>query len=137
MFKEKMLLQLMEDKLLIEAGRKRRVAFQGAELDLGEMPSFNLNPSRAAMNFNVLRRMDNTFRAFQGIAGTTKLITKRKPIVAAGVDFLKMNHPGHNIRMTEDILAFEPDEDMINMSENPLWIIEPKSEFEVAIKRIF
>lgn len=137
MYKEHMLLRLMEDKVLLAEGRKRRVAFVGAELDVGNMPTFNMDPSKASINFGVLRRMDPTFKAYQGLAGTTRLVTRRNPIIAAGVDLLQTTHPGHNIRMTEDILSFEPDEELINMSANPLWVIEPKTANEVIIKRIF
>lgn len=91
----------------------------------------------ASLNVGVLRKFDSGVKIRQGRAGLIHVRTAFHPMVIAGVNYLNSMHPGHNIRMTEDILAFEPDEELINMSENPLWVIQPEDEFNVKIKRIF
>ena len=101
-------------------------------------PVFLPNLGRdASLNLGILRKFDSGVVIRQGRAGLVHVRTAFRPMVNAGVNYMTIMHPGHNIRMTEDILAFEPDEELINMSENPLWIIQPEDEFNVAIKRIF
>lgn len=123
--------QWFEDALEI---KRSRTAFAAPTL---QSKALDLSPRNAALNLGPLRKFDPTLKVKAGFGHTTHLITSRKAMVITGIDLLKATHPGHNLRMTEDILSFEPDEDLINMSENPLWIIQPQSEFAVAIKRIF
>lgn len=134
---EKLLMQLVEDKLLEAGGRRNRRAFQNANVDITRAPLLDMSPARQRLNFAVIKQIDPTLQVAQSVNGIIRLTTRKHPLYRAGIDFLSKKHPGHNIRMTEDILSFEPEEGLINMSENPLWIVQPENEFQVAIKRIF
>lgn len=118
---------------LSEDPKVRRTASAAAA---NAFPTGVLDIRASRLNFDALKAKDPTLTVRAGMGGLINVSTKRIPLVADGINRLQTEHPAHKLIMTEDILSYEPDEDLIFMSVNPIWIVQPKDDFAVSIKRV-
>ena len=89
------------------------------------------------MNFKGLQKADAYANIVQ--MGRGYNVRLSKPHLAFNMrDILSQDNPGIDLRFSEDLLEYEPDEEIVLKSKIPLWVIKPMDGGNtVSIQRIW
>jgi hypothetical protein len=108
---------------------KSRVAFTSDGKYLSEV-------YKNILNFDMLLEKDNSIKVSSIEEGVFKVRgLKRKAFDL--FNLLQNGNPGINFQFSEDLLNFEPDQELIKKSKVPLWVVHPLDSQSVMIKRVY
>lgn len=111
--------------------KKRHTAFSfGSD-------NFETEITKNLLNFSGLRKKDKQASICSMDKGYQ--IKLSKPHLAFDMqEILSKNNPGIDLKFSEDLLEYDPDEELILKSKVPLWVIKPmKGGNVVSIQRVW
>lgn len=98
--------------------KKKHTAFSSTSAKFDEAVTENL------LNFDALLKQDKGASITQMQCGYKVKLTK--PHLAFNMQgLLQDSNPGIDLRFSEDLLDYEPDDELIVKSTVPLWVIKP------------
>lgn len=111
--------------------KKKYTAFSSTSVKFDEAVTENL------LNFDALLKQDKGASITQMQRGYKVKLTK--PHLAFNMQgLLESSNPGIDLRFSEDLLDYEPDDELIVKSSVPLWVIKPTSGGNtVSIQRMW
>lgn len=98
---------------------------------------FDTEVTKNLLNFGALRERDKKASIVQMGKGYTVRLSK--PHLAFDMEnLLSRSNPGIDLRFSEDLLEYEPDEELVLKSKIPLWVIKPMDGGNtVSIQRVW
>jgi hypothetical protein len=98
---------------------------------------FNQEVDNNLLNFDDLRKRDKSAKIVQMQKGYMVKLGKSHLAFDMG-SILSDKNPGVDLRFSEDLLEYEPDEELIVKSKVPLWVIKPiEGGSTVSIQRVW
>jgi hypothetical protein len=98
---------------------------------------FNQEVSNNLLNFEDLRKKDKKASIVQMKKGYRVKLSKPHLAFNMGA-ILSHSNPGIDLKFSEDLLEYEPDEELIVKSSVPLWVIKPvDGGSTVSIQRVW
>jgi len=89
------------------------------------------------LNFDNLKSKDCNARITQ-VGGGYQVKLSRPHLAFSMKDLLSESNPGIDLKFSEDLLDYEPDEDLIIKTKIPLWVIKPMAGGNtVSIQRVW
>lgn len=99
--------------------------------------SFENEVANSMLNLNGLRTHDAKAVICQNELGYDVKFSKSH-LAFNFIDLMKKDNPDVNMMFTDDLLNFEPNEDLIYKSKVPLWVVCPlEAGKRVVIKRVW
>lgn len=111
--------------------KKSKTAKQSVGVDLGSEIKKNV------LRFDTVFKKKRTARVVPVDSGEYRVYGLDKVLAYGFLETIKDDNRNVNFEFTEDLMNFEPDEDLVKKSKVPLWVIQPLNAQSVLIKRIW
>jgi hypothetical protein len=110
--------------------RKKCTAFSSENIN------FEKEINRNLLKFEALLQKDPKVKIVQ-MGDQYKVKLSKAHLAFNMADILLKSNPEVDLKFSEDLLEYNPDEDLMMKSKMPLWIIHPNGNNSVSIKRMW
>ena len=124
--------EIFEDAVFDGMGHKKnKTASKNVGVDLGGEVGKNV------LKFDSVFKKKSTARVTNVNPGEYRVKGLDGVLAYGLLDMMKNENKDVNFEFSEDLMNFEPDEELVKKSKVPLWVIHPLNSRSVTIKRIW
>lgn len=76
------------------------------------------------LNFDLIKQRDKTARISRVASNSYKIEFSKISVAYDLFNLLRLGNPDESLEFSEDYVEFEPEEELIKKSKNPLWIVK-------------
>lgn len=109
--------------------KRKHISFAHSE-------SFEEEVQRNLLKFDTLKKKDPKAKITRTAYGYSVNFSKQN-LALDLIQLLAEDNKDVDLQFSQDLLEFEPDEELIHKSKVPLWVIKPVSGNKVMIQRAF
>jgi hypothetical protein len=111
--------------------KKSKTASNNVSVDFGSEVKKNI------LKFDSVFKKKRTARVIPVNSGEYRVNGLDQVLAYGFLETIKGDNQNVNFEFTEDLMNFEPDEDLVKKSKVPLWVIQPLNSQSVLIKRVW